>query len=172
MKIVIIILSLLLMLGCAVPPFTVYQESTRDNKRPLAYDSSDIPTVFSSKAETMTMDVGLHSREFPNGILWTISLRAPESVTLPSTISAYQDDLVYELKRLQNDQYYPSYAYYVMSPDLLKNCRFSEEMTLKVDIDGREWEKVSNEGYVENFGMFYSFVTIDIKRNTSIIFIN
>ena len=172
MKIVIILLSGLLIFGCAVPPFTVYQESTRHNQRPLAYDSSEIPTVFTSKAETMTVDVALHSREFPNGILWTISLKAPESVILPLHLFAYQDDHEYELKRLQSDQNHPNYAYYVMSPDLLKNCRFAEDITLKINIDGREWKKISNEGYVENFGMFYSFVTIDIKRNTSIIFIH
>ncbi|MCF7918544.1 MAG: hypothetical protein K9N06_01365 [Candidatus Cloacimonetes bacterium] len=172
MKYLILILLALFVFSCAVPPFTVYQERTSDNQRPLAYDSSEIPTVFTSNEETLTMDVALHSREFPNGILWTISLKAPEDVILPLKMFAYQEERAYELIRLQSDQSYPNYAYYVLPPDLLKNCRFSEELTLSVNIDGRNWEKISNEGYVENFGMFYSFVTIDIKRNTSIIFIH
>lgn len=171
MKIIIFFLVLLLLVGCAVPPFTVYEESNRGNRRPMSYDSSEIPTVFTSGEKSLTLDVALHSREFPNGMLWTISFKAPDDMVLPLKIFAYQDDKAYELTRLSSDQNFPDYAYYVMPPDLLKNCRFADELTLSININGDNWQKVSNEGYVKNFGMFYSFVMVDIKRNTSILYI-
>lgn len=171
MKIVFSFLIVLLMFGCVAPPFTVYEETTHNNMRPMSYDSSEIPTVFTSGDKSITFDVALHSREFPNGILWTISFKAPEDILLPLKIYAYQDENTYELSRLPSDQNYPNYAYYVMPPDLLKNCRFSDDLTLSINIDGNNWQKTSNEGYVKNFGMFYSFVMVDIKRNTSILYI-
>jgi len=172
MKVIIFFLIALLLVGCARPPFTVYPNKNRGNERPLVYDSSNIPTVFTSDGDSLEMAVALHSREFPNGILWTISLEAPIEVILPLKIFAYQDGKTYELIRLQSDQSYPNFAFYVLPPNLIKGCRFSEELTLSVNIEGRNWSKISDKEYVENFGMFYSFVTIDIERNTSILFIH
>jgi hypothetical protein len=172
MKWINLLLIVILFAGCAHPPFTVVPEKNRGNERPLVYDSSEIPTIFSFQDETMEMKVALHSREFPNGILWSLSLETPIDTILPLKMFAYQDGNNYELIRLQSDQNYPNLAYYVLPPNFIKNCRFSDELTLNVKIDDKEWAKVSDETYVENFGMFYSFVTIDIKRNTSILFIH
>ncbi len=172
MKWIILLLIVILFAGCAHPPFTVFPEKNRGNDRPLVYDSSEIPTVFTFEAETLEMKVALHSREFPNGILWSLSLEAPIDLVLPLKMFAFQDGNTYELIRLQSDQNYPNLAYYVLPPNFIKNCRFSDELTLSVNIADKEWVKVSDEAYVENFGMFYSFVTIDIQRNTSILYIH
>jgi len=172
MKWIRLLLIVILFAGCARPPFTVVPAKNRGNKRPLVYDSSEIPTMFSNENETMEMKVALHSREFPNGILWSLSLEASLDTVLPLRMYAYQDGKSYELIRLQSDQNYPNLAYYVLPPNFIKNCRFADELTLSVKIGDKEWIKVSDEAYVENFGMFYSFVTIDIQRNTSILYIH
>jgi len=172
MKWISLLLIVAFFAGCAHPPFTVVPGKNRGNERPLVYDSSEILTVFSNESENLEMKVALHSREFPNGILWSLSLEAPLDSVLPLRMFAYQDGKSYELIRLQSDQNYPNLAYYVLPPNFIKNCRFSDELTLSVNIADKEWVKVSDETYVENFGMFYSFVTIDIQRNTSILYIH
>jgi len=172
MKWIRLLLIVILFAGCAHPPFTVVPEKNRGNERPLVYDSSEIPTIFGFQDETMEMKVALHSREFPNGILWSLSLETPIDTILPLKMFAFQDGNTYELIRLQSDKNYPNLAYYVLPPNFIKNCRFSDELTLSVKISDKEWTKVSDEAYIENFGMFYSFVTIDIERNTSILYIH
>lgn len=172
MKIAIVLILVLVIFGCSKPSFTVYPDKSRGNERPLVYDSSEISTVFESKDSDLEMSVALHSREFPNGIMWTLSLKAEDGVVLPLKMFAYQDEKAYELIRLQSDQNYPNYAYYVLPPNFLKNCRFTDQLTLSITVNGETYSKVTDNGYVENFGMFYSFVNIDIKRNTSILFIH